>query len=402
MTPRSAAPVEDREAEHSLALLRVSYLSASYVPSLSANSVHVMKMCQAMVQEGIDVELFARGPASFEPDESLWLHYGIRDRFPIRRIKASTVLREVDYDLRAVLWTLRRRPALVYARTLRAAALVSTIGIPVIYEAHDLPSSRAATWYVGRMLRGRGLRKIVTVSDALKRALLRRFGPALTETRVAVAHDGVDLERFEALPTVREARSRLGLDPDGLVAGYAGQFYPGKGVELIPHLAGQCPDISFLVVGGDPESVEQRRREASQLRLRNLRYEGFVPNAELPLYLAASDILLLPCGSRIQGRGGGDISAWTSPMKMFEYMAAGRLIISSDLPVLREVLTESNSVLCKAEDVDAWRTALLRAAGDPSSRERLGKRARADAQHYTWRRRVQTTMLPLLNMQAAR
>ena len=90
--------------------------------------------------------------------------------------------------------------------------------------------------------------------------------------------------------------------------------------------------------------------------------------------------------------GGGDASAYMSPMKMFEYMATGRLIISSDLPVLREILNGTNAVLCDPEDLDAWQRGIERAMKDRAWRERLGQQARRDVEQYTWRRRVRRVL----------
>ena len=86
--------------------------------------------------------------------------------------------------------------------------------------------------------------------------------------------------------------------------------------------------------------------------------------------------------------GGSDTSGWMSPMKMFEYMATRRLIISSDHAVLREVLSEQNALLCDPEDVDAWETGIRKAVTDVGWRERLADRAYQDVKQYTWRNRV--------------
>ena len=82
-------------------------------------------------------------------------------------------------------------------------------------------------------------------------------------------------------------------------------------------------------------------RRLEQGGIKNVHLTGFVPNEELPLYQAACDILLMPYEEAIAGSSGGDTARFASPMKAFEYMAAGRPILSSDLPVFREVLDEA-------------------------------------------------------------
>ena len=385
-----------QETTDAAASLRISYLSSAYIPSLSAHSVHVMKMCQAMTQEGHDVELVSQRSSAAFSEEALWRHYGIRDRFPITMIAPSVRFRKVEYDLRSTLRAWRRHFSLIYSRNLRTAAIASTLGWPVVYEAHSVPRGKLGAWYFQRALKGRGMRRVVAISNALKSMLVEEFGPTLVEDDVVVAHDGVDLERFESLPGPGQARAELGIESDNWTVGYAGHLYPGRGIELILELAERLPQINFMIVGGQPESVAERRQELSTLRLPNVRYQGFVANADLPTYLAACDVLLMPYQRRVAGSSGGDISAWLSPMKMFEYMASGRLIISSDLPVLLEVLNDKNAVLCGPEDVDAWERAIRRAMTDTRWCQTLARSARSDVEGYTWRRRVRHVLGTLM------
>ena len=138
-----------------------------------------------------------------------------------------------------------------------------------------------------------------------------------------------------------------------------GHLYAGRGVELFIELARRIPSAQFVWVGGRPQDVNEWRAKASSQNLRNVLFTGFIPNRDLPLYQSAADVLLMPYARSIFGSSGSaDSAAVASPMKMFEYMAAERAIITSDLPVIREVLNESNAVFCPPDDVEAWKTAL--------------------------------------------
>jgi len=97
----------------------------------------------------------------------------------------------------------------------------------------------------------------------------------------------------------------------------------------------------------------------------------------------------MPYGASIAGSGGGDSAEIASPMKMFEYMAAGRAIISSDLPVIHEVLNEETAVFCPPEDFESWKDALLALKADPGRRHRLARVARKTVEGYTWRSRAE-------------
>jgi glycosyltransferase involved in cell wall biosynthesis len=117
-----------------------------------------------------------------------------------------------------------------------------------------------------------------------------------------------------------------------------------------------------------------------------------VDNAFLPMYQAASDVLLMPYGRKIAGSGGGDTAQVASPMKMFEYMAAGRAILSSDLPVIHEILDERSAVFCQPGDLDAWKSALIELRDHPEQGEKLGKNAQAAVEAYTWRARAERAL----------
>jgi len=100
----------------------------------------------------------------------------------------------------------------------------------------------------------------------------------------------------------------------------------------------------------------------------------------------------MPYGKVIEGSGGGNSAEIASPMKMFEYMAAGRPILSSDLPVIHEVLDEDMAVFCPPEDLSAWKNKLSALQDDPAQRERLGQAARSAVKAYTWRARAENAL----------
>jgi glycosyltransferase involved in cell wall biosynthesis len=171
-----------------------------------------------------------------------------------------------------------------------------------------------------------------------------------------------------------------------------GHLYAGRGVELFVELARRFPHLNFLWVGGQPEDVEGWRKRLLSEGLSNLTLTGFVENSQLPRYQAAADVLLMPYERVIAGSGGGNSAAYCSPMKMFEYMACGRAIISSDLPVIREVLNDHNAVLCPPEDLAGWVQALRLLFDNPAVRENLARQAFEDVQGYTWIERQRKAM----------
>jgi glycosyltransferase involved in cell wall biosynthesis len=206
-----------------------------------------------------------------------------------------------------------------------------------------------------------------------------------------VSPNGVELARFANLPAAVAARQQLGL-PEKPTVGYTGHFYAGRGMELMAELARRLPGVQFLWVGGNPQDVTAWRERLAGQSIANVVLTGFIENARLPLYQAAADILLMPYERVISGSGGGNSAAYCSPMKMFEYMACGRVIVASDLPVIGEVLTDDNAVRCPAEDTAAWVRAITDLFNAPTRRTALAQQALADVQRYTWQARAQRAM----------
>jgi glycosyltransferase involved in cell wall biosynthesis len=149
------------------------------------------------------------------------------------------------------------------------------------------------------------------------------------------------------------------------------------------------PELRFQIRGGDEGQLENYlRREVPP----NVEWLRHVPHADIPLQEAACEVLLMPYQRKVTVQGKGDTAEIMSPLKLFEYMAAGRLIVASDLPALREVLNESNSVLLPPDSPLDWQRAIRRAQQDVPWRETLGRKAREDVTPYTWRNRVRTIL----------
>jgi glycosyltransferase involved in cell wall biosynthesis len=160
-----------------------------------------------------------------------------------------------------------------------------------------------------------------------------------------------------------------------------------RGADLFLALAKSIPQAHFVWVGGRPEDIITWKQRAES---DNLTFTGFIPNRDLPLYQAAADVLLMPYARSIMGSSGtADSASVASPMKMFEYMAAGRAIVTSDLPVIREVLNKKNAVFCEPDEIEEWKIAVESLLADQAHRTTLGNQAQRDVQGYTWLSRAE-------------
>jgi len=366
--------------------LKIFCIAASFVPSNTANSMQVVKATQAMTALGHDVTLLVPGSQE-APWDALEVHYGLHIPISIHWIPENLAFKRYDYAFKAIRFARQHEPDLVYTWVLQAAVLALWQGLPVVLELHDRVTGRFGPWLFRRFCSARTKKCLLTNTDALRHALISDFNLRPSSIDIKTAPNGVDLERYQGLPSPETARQKLGL-PEGFTAGYTGHFYQGRGIELMMGLARQMPEVQFLWVGGEPSDVTLWKKRLQLQNIENVTMPGFVQNATLPLYQAASDVLMMPYSTAIAGSGGGDSADVASPMKMFEYLAAGRAILSSDLPVVHEVLDETTAVFCKPDDPVAWKEALSDLRSDPSKREKLGNAARLASKAYTWRKRA--------------
>ncbi len=319
--------------------MRIAFISASRIPSRTANSIEVMKVCQAFLDAGHEVRLWAPEVATEMTEEALRTWYGLKQAIPIVRIQSIPLFRRYDFCWRAVGQASSWGPDLVYCWPIQAAYFSTLRGLPTAIEIHDRPYGRIAPRLLRSVLASKHTLRVLPITQAMANWLAARYPAGFDPGRTVVSPMGVDLERYQDLPGSEEARAQLGLPP-GFTAGYTGHLYPGRGLELMQSLARLNPQVRFLWVGGEPAAVDAWRVRLVQAGIGNVHLAGFVPNEALPLYQAACDVLLMPYQEAIAGSSGGDTARFASPMKVFEYMASGRPILSSDLPVLREVLDE--------------------------------------------------------------
>lgn len=388
--------------------MHITYVSFCQIPSFEAKSIQAVKVCQATKKMGYRTTLIVPDTkTNFEADlDATWRHYGINERFsihalpaPVRGFSYYSFPRFITAHIfawQSVSYAHIIGSDLIYTWHLPTAVLASQKGLATVYEIHEISKSfkgqgKLTGLYLHLLRKGKGFLNFVILTEALKSDLLQEYPSVFKDAKIIVAPDGVDLEQFQNLPDPKDARDAIGLElRTNLVAGYAGSFYPQKGVQMIYELARRCPEIKFLLMGGEPkELVEFYNKKYQIYNLQNIIQIGLVDQTDLPLYLAACDVLLLPNQpSEEKSSFGDNFIRWTSPMKLFEYMAVGRLIIASDLPVFREVLNEKNAMLCPPGDVNSWHMALRQRGNNNAIRDAFASRAKRDVAKYDWSNRV--------------
>ena len=349
----------------------------SKIPSDTANSIQVMKVCQAFTQLGHDVILLVPGPQSKDVlPNTLLIHYGLQTLFKIEWLPARN--RRL-FPWMATTRARRLGAELLYVWPVQSAVFGLLFGLPSMLELHDFPSGYFGPLWFRLFLHIPGHKRILPITDALRCDL------NLSKAQTVISPNGVELERYNSLPDPEAARRTLRL-PDAPTVMCTGHLYAGRGTDLFLTLAEKNPFASFIWVGGRPDDLETWRLRAAHLA--NVTFTGFIPNERIPLYQSSADVLLMPYERTIAGSSGGNSADICSPMKMFEYMASGRAILTSDLPVLHEVLDEETAIFCPPEDSGAWEKALGGLLSDEHRRRMLGQHARKAVKRYSWLERA--------------
>ncbi|MBI2587684.1 glycosyltransferase family 4 protein [Candidatus Azambacteria bacterium] len=261
-------------------------------------------------------------------------------------------------------WLLHQSAEIYYFRE-SLEAVASPYPEKTVLEVH--------TWYPGtkrHLRRLKGVRLFLPITKALAEEL---EGLGISKEKILVAPDGVDLRVFEHLTARDDARVELNLPQKKFLVLYAGNLFRWKGVYT---------DTLVVFVGGSPSELNQFNEFLRLRGITNVSALGWKPPKEIPKYLAAADVLVLPNSAKepIGAR-------YTSPLKLFEYMAAGRPIVASDVPAIREILDETTAYLVSPDDPAALAKGILQALADPAGAGKKAEVASRRVQQYSWTER---------------
>jgi len=377
--------------------MNILYLSLNRVPGRGTHAVNIMNTCAAFARlPGLKVKLIIFRNRSFSPGglADVWPFYRLAPNFEIEFIPALpgilgriSVLKKF-FGLIQLALRLRREfcrrqdDFVIYSRHPKLAHLVRRLAARVknpVYKGYFCELHHLFPGKVGpRLFQG-----IVAISGSLEEDL-RRSDRAVSLPPVLVAHDGVNLEKYRADVDSQEARRRLGLPLDKTIIAYTGRLIRGKGVEtLISAFAGlKNRDRLLLLLVGQVYSPIYAGSVA-KLALENVRFTGFIPPGQVHEFQLCADILVLPSGQDLA------YARYTSPIKLFEYMASGKPLVASALAGITEVIRDGeNGLLFPPSDSGALAQAMQYLLDHPAKARQLADRARQDAALYTWGQRA--------------
>ena len=358
----------------------ILYVSPSIIPSRTANSIHVINQVNALAEIGSSVTLVCAthsgGSVRAHVKEfyGLSLHDNVKiDAFRLRGNRAINL----QIAVAGLFGFLRKYGDLpTISRNFYFSLFLAILNRGEIFECHGVEKGIKAL--LQKFIIHRHTHVIV-ISDALKRLLVDKYN--LTEDKFLVLHDAASqVEAINVDAYIAEPKKQK--------VGYFGHIFPGRGIEIVSYLAEKFDDVDFYVVGGEPDLVATLSKNN---RHKNLAIFGHVSNIVARSLMREMDVLLMPYQKVVSiGQLGSDTSKWMSPLKMFEYMSSQVAIVSSDLPVIREVLrANENCLLVPPDDYFAWYEAVDKLLQDETCRGELASAAFEEfKEKYTWKQRA--------------
>lgn len=378
--------------------MHIAYLDPHAVPDNCPEALQILYTVDALGELGVRVTLVTPKPAGaiaarailgrelspnvhfvYLPDWRARWWLPLRSNKPFYRL-ATAVLKDLGAEA-------------VFVRNLKMAEhlLRHTPAVPLFFETHELFAQSYREEHPRMSLRKhhklatlarreefvyRNARGLIALTPLLIEDIRKAYG---VETPAVVAPDGVDL---------RQAQAAVSFPPHAVPwLLYLGSLHPWKGVDtLVRAMAHIKTPAELHVVGGNDKRIAELRHLAQELAVeKRVAFHGAVEPGERFDWIHRADICLLPLTeTSIGGR-------YTSPLKLFEYLAAGKAVVVSDLPSMRQVLEpERDALLVKTGDPEAFAHAIERLLADAGLHSRLGAAAKARAEGFTWRRRCAT------------
>jgi len=371
--------------------MRILYIHDRALDKINANVLQVLNMCHALSEAGADVTLFV--PESKEMNKPVEkfineqflkpAHFSIKTFHNITIARRFTMVGGYWGVVNAI-----KRETCDYCFVRNPVYLNAPLGkgFRTVFESHGAEIHKNKTLNL--------LWKMNLIQNCLKPnlvgfvAISQRLADFWTKKgvpkeKVLTLHDGVDLNAFQDIPDLIEAKKKLSLSLDKKTVIYAGNLFKNREVDIILRLAAEIPYAEFVTLGFPVERVVFFEQLVKKHKIANARFLGPIPYYHVKDYLFAADVLLMIFSNKVRTIN------YCSPLKMFEYMAAAKIIVGHDFPTIKEVLThEVNALLTSPDSYNDLKENLIRALRMDYPNYLADNARRLALDKYSWQKRA--------------
>ena len=350
--------------------MKLLYLTNVQIPAENAQNLQIQSMSRAFF-DTLKEDFLLISPWN-EKNKTM------DNSYPWKKIK---IPQQLPRSMRQLIFILKTRktvydfcPDVIYTRDIAIAWFFRMFRFKTIYEIHK-PFETTIGNMIFKMMAKKI--KIVAISQSLKDFIIEKYN--LNADNILVAHDGVDLQDFDLLENKIQLREKYFGDlANKFIVLYSGSLQSGKGVDLIIKSAKDLPEICFVVIGGSPNEIDTFKDVSSS----NVYFLGRMPQKQVPAFLKAADLLILPMNKNLS------YGAYSSPLKLFEYMASETPILASDFGAIREVLNEENAFLFDPDNVSDLVEKIKYIRDNNEKAKKIAKESFGLAKEYSWQKRV--------------
>lgn len=371
--------------------MTILYIHNNNLESRMANVVQVISMCKAFAQKGNQIVLLS--PTS---GNTHFIESKIRDEFNIpinvkllffksypRLGKYQNIhnLFQIKYFLKII------NPDFCFVRNSIFLRICISNKYKTFYEAHNSELYPRIT-YVNKILKNILLKsskneyliKFITISNALS-DYWSSFG--ISREKIIPLHDGFEPSAYVINESIDNTRLMLNLPINKKIVVYTGSLYNDRNIDHIILLADEFKEVTFVVVGGPEQNKLYYETRTKNLGLTNILFTGHKHHKLIPKYLYSADILLAIWSSKVPTIN------YCSPLKIFEYMATKRLIVSIGFPTIKEILTDKyDSYLAEPDNFESLKQNLALALNDINPQIFSENAYNKAHKMYSWQRRV--------------
>jgi len=362
--------------------MKIHYLATANIPSRTANALQIIKMCEAISKLKHFVSLFL--PNLEGPNMSLNKYYGVKNKINLikigRKKKFISGINNILIPIYIVLKSIKSGSDLIITRNSFISLLLIILKKKHILEIHDnLSVSGNITskiFKIFNLLKSSSIFKLVFISLSLKKHICKEY--LYDKKNFIILPDATEIQNHN-IKIIKRKRLKIG---------YFGSIYKSRGINIITDLARLDNRNDYFIYGGTKEEIKILKQE---IKNKNIKLKSQVPYTFVKKEILKMDVLLMPYTKKATASGDfGNIIKFMSPMKMFDYLGASKIILSSDISVLREVLIPNyNSILVKNYmNVNSWKTIIDKISFNPNKFLVMRKNALKTAMKNNWNTRA--------------